>query len=187
MDSSATEKFYEAGTGYLQTFSGREFNILSPTPEQISIIDIAHALAHSCRYGGQCLRFYSVAEHSVHIFNLVKQENKLAGLMHDASEAYLVDIPRPIKPFLKNYKELEDRVMIAVSSKFKFEYPMPDEVKFFDNAMLTDERSQNMADYIGPGDIWGELPPTPGVILEFWPPEKAELEFLKAFNKVYHG
>src|ERR1039457_118422 len=83
--------------GFIGTFSGLRFWPLDPNPEKILIDDIAHALAHQCRFGGHASRFYSVAEHSVHVSRLCPPEDALWGLLHDASEAYLVDLPRPLK------------------------------------------------------------------------------------------
>ena len=83
--------------GFIGTFSGLRFWPLAPNLEKILVEDIAHALAHQCRFGGHASRFYSVAEHSVHVSQLCLPEHALWGLLHDASEAYLVDLPRPLK------------------------------------------------------------------------------------------
>jgi hypothetical protein len=83
-----------------QTFTGRQFWPCDPRPEDVCLEDIAHHLALMCRFGGACRVFYSVAEHSVRVAELVwdrtngDREAALAGLLHDASEAYLVDIPK---------------------------------------------------------------------------------------------
>src|SRR4051795_4837465 len=87
---------------YLQTISGRFVNPLDPDLDQIDIGDITRALANTCRFGGHCRSFYSVAQHSVIVSELVEQrggdvEDVFAALMHDASEAYLGDMPHPIK------------------------------------------------------------------------------------------
>ena len=87
---------------YLQTVSGRFVNPFDPDPEQIDIDDIARALANVCRFGGHTRHFYSVAQHSVIVSRLVEErggdiEDTFAALMHDASEAYLGDMPHPIK------------------------------------------------------------------------------------------
>lgn len=69
---------------WIQTFTGRQFWPLDPQPDHIDIADIAHALAHDCRFGGHCRRFYSVAEHSVLLSRAVAPEFRLAALMHDS-------------------------------------------------------------------------------------------------------
>src|SRR3954452_7535501 len=87
---------------YLQTISGRFVNPLDPDLDQIDIGDITRALANTCRFGGHCRSFYSVAQHSVIVSELVEQrggdpEDVFAALMHDAAEAYLGDMPHPVK------------------------------------------------------------------------------------------
>ena len=78
---------------WLQTYTGIQFWPLDPRPEEIDIQDIAHALSLLCRFNGHCQRFYSVAEHSVHVSTILAPEFGLWGLLHDAAEAYLSDIP----------------------------------------------------------------------------------------------
>ena len=106
--------------GFIGTFSGLRFWPLNPNPEKILIEDVAHSLAHQCRFGGHVWRFYSVAEHSVHVSNLYPSEDVLWGLLHDASEAYLVDLPRPLKllPEFALYREAERRLQRAVAVRF---------------------------------------------------------------------
>ena len=82
---------------WIQVYSGKSFSPLSPTIEDIEIEDIAHALSLQCRYAGHCLYHYSIAQHSVLVSRYVSQENKLWGLLLDASEAYPMDVPMPIK------------------------------------------------------------------------------------------
>jgi uncharacterized protein len=95
---------------WIQTYTGKQFWPLSPLPEDIVIEDIAHALSMQCRFGGHVRTFYSVAQHSVHVSLLVEPQYALWGLLHDAAEAYLVDLPRPIKKFSEMgllYQEIE--------------------------------------------------------------------------------
>lgn len=170
-----------ADDNWMQTFSGAAVWPTDLLPEDISVQDVAHALSKLCRYGGHCLRFYSVAEHSVHICDYAPQELKLTALLHDASEAFLVDVPRPLKPALLNYKELEDKIMLAVSERFGTQFPLPSEVKRLDNAILADEREQNMA---LPPRAWVDNGAALGVRLQFWSPEKAAFEFLARFYQL---
>jgi 5'-deoxynucleotidase YfbR-like HD superfamily hydrolase len=104
--------------GWLQTFTGGEIWPIDPRPEEINIVDIAQALSQQCRYAGHTTRFYSVAEHSVYISREVPAELALWGLLHDASEAYLVDIPRPLKPYMPVYKHWERELMQVIAAKF---------------------------------------------------------------------
>lgn len=120
----------------IRTFTGKYMNVFKPTPEMICIEDIAHALSNQCRFGGHLPIFYSVAQHSLNCSYLVENKLKLEALMHDASEAYLLDIPSPIKKGLTNYKEIEDRLMEAIAVRFGFQYPLTEQVKETDATML---------------------------------------------------
>lgn len=122
--------------GHIRTFSGIYIDPLNPKPELINIEDIAHALSMQCRFGGHLPRFYSVAQHSVMVADLVDPENKLAALLHDASEAYLLDIPRPVKSRLTNYKKIQRGLMRVIAKKFGFKYPLHQSVHDTDEAML---------------------------------------------------
>lgn len=104
----------------IETFTGRFVNVDNPEPESICLEDIAHALSQICRYGGHCRRFYSVAEHAVFVSKRLERRGEprhmqYAGLHHDDSEAFLGDIPRPIKPLLGNaYARMTDAVDSAI-------------------------------------------------------------------------
>ncbi|KRQ11906.1 phosphohydrolase [Bradyrhizobium pachyrhizi] len=166
---------------WMQTFSGLQFWPLDPRANEVRIQDIAAGLSKLCRYGGQSLRFYSVAEHCVHMANHAPDELKLAALLHDASEAYLCDIIRPIKPFLSNYLEIEAGLERVIAQRFGLSHPWPAEVKRLDTAILADERDQAMAP---PPVAWSQTTEPPlGVTLQFWAPEVAQVEFLVAFYR----
>ena len=124
--------------GFIGTFSGLRFWPLLPNPADILIADIAHALAHQCRFGGHASKFYSVAEHSVHVSQLCLPEHALGGLLHDASEAYLVDLPRPLKqlPEFVPYREAERRLQRAVAVWFGLPEDQPASVTEADDTML---------------------------------------------------
>lgn len=126
---------------YIETRSGIHFHFLDPKPEEINIADIGFALANQCRFNGHCHRFYSVAEHSVLVASLVPEEYKLAALLHDASEAYLSDIPSPIKEYLPEYHELESRVQDRVFHRFDVLYSLGyhPEIKKADRQQLRTE------------------------------------------------
>jgi hypothetical protein len=109
--------------GYIQTYTGVQFHLEDPL---FRMTDIAHALSMQCRFAGHVKRFYSVAEHSV-IVSLLMQELSLGdpmeGLLHDAAEAYLVDMPRPWKNMLPDYSRLE----AALEAKFRAQFHLPAE------------------------------------------------------------
>jgi uncharacterized protein len=137
---------------WIQTYSGAQFWPLDPRADEIDLIDIAAALSKLCRYGGHCKRFYSVAEHCVLMARMMPRQLRREALLHDASEAYLVDIPRPIKPSLGGYAEIEHGLMLVIGKKYGFAWPVCAEVKAADNAMLHDEMLQNMASLCSFGD-----------------------------------
>lgn len=166
---------------WMQTASGRQFWPMQPDPDEVAIEDIAHSLSMQCRFAGHCLRFYSVAEHSVLLSRAVAPEHALWALMHDASEAYLVDVPRPIKPFLPGYRETEEAVMLAICVRFGLPFDMPAEVKIADGRILADEALQNMAP---PPVPWSNTGAPLGVTLQFWSPEEAESQFLFAYRQL---
>jgi uncharacterized protein len=132
----------EPSGNWMQTFSGGRFYPADPRPEQISIEDIARALSRLCRYAGHCEQFYSVAQHSVYVSAFVPVEHQLTALLHDATEAYLVDIPRPLKRMLPAYELIEDNLWRVIASEFGLPAEMPQCVKDADNAVLLAEKAQ---------------------------------------------
>lgn len=166
---------------WIQTFTGKKFWPLDPQPSEVDIRDIAHALSLQCRYAGHCRAFYSVAEHSIHVSNHLLEYGKdvaLWGLLHDAAEAYVVDVPRPLKRFLPGYAQAEQRVMDAICVRYGLPAQIPAVVKAVDNRILADEKRQNMADL-----DWDYVPgPAIGVTLQFMSPAHAEAEFLRHFT-----
>ena len=167
---------------WLQTFSGHAFFPFDPRDEDICIEDIAHALAHQCRYGGHTSRFYSVAEHCVILSTKVEPQYALAALMHDCAEAYLVDIPRPVKYSLVGYKELEQSVEKAIAAKFNLQYPWPEQVMAFDTRMIRDEGNELMKH--GPND-WNKYGDTLGAKVFGATPIVAEQAFLRRFHELH--
>jgi hypothetical protein len=167
---------------WMQLVSGRAFWPLDPLPEEIHIEDIAHALAMNCRYGGHSVRFYSVAEHCVHMASKAPPGLELATLLHDASEAYLADVIRPVKAHLANYKEIEANLERCIAQRFGIAWPMPAAVKALDEAIIADERAQAMVPSAFPWSQWKPVPAL-GVTLQCWTPRRARAEFLLAFRR----
>lgn len=119
---------------------------LDPRPEDVRIQDIAAALSKLCRFAGHCNRFYSVAEHSVLVSHEVPPHLALQALMHDATEAYVVDVPRPLKHGLgATYADIEELNWLAIADCFGLEHEMHPFVKCADNAVLLAERDQLFA------------------------------------------
>jgi uncharacterized protein len=163
---------------WMQTFTGLAFWPLDPRPDEIRLEDIAAAISKLCRYGGHCVQFYSVAEHCVHVASRAPDHLKLAALMHDAAEAYVIDVPRPLKAWLPGYKEIEERVEKAIAARFNLPFPIADEIKQLDERIIEDERMQAMSE---PPRCWGHREAL-GVTLQFWSPAQAAYRFLAAFQ-----
>lgn len=129
---------------YIVTHSGIKFNPFTATVDDILIEDIAHALSHVCRFAGHCDRFYSVGQHSMIVSDNCPDKYKLWGLLHDATEAYLCDIPRPFKRMkgFDFYNELEDSLMAVIAKKFGLDgISVPPIVKQHDvKALFTEKR-----------------------------------------------
>lgn len=169
-----TDRFTRPGD-WMQTFTGGQFWPLDPRAEEIDPRDIAHALAMQCRYNGHCRRFYSVAEHCVLLSAAVRPENALWALLHDAAEAYVGDMVRPLKRQMPNFRVLEDTVLHAIAFRFDLPWPMPAEVIEADNRILRSERIELMP---SEHQWWTDaLEPLPVVICG-WDPGFAEEMYL---------
>ena len=126
---------------YILTHSSCKVYPLAPKKSEICFEDIAHALSHICRWTGHCNEFFSVAQHSVYVSSLASPENALWGLLHDASEAYLCDLSRPVKrhPWLANYRLAEENMMRVICEQFDLPTEMPEEIKEIDSRMIATE------------------------------------------------
>lgn len=171
--------------GKFNTGYGHEIDIRNPDPENIQIEDIAHALSHICRFGGHCFPFYSVAQHCVLVMALAPENLKLAALLHDASEAYLGDIIKPLKILLGNaYSDYEERFDLVIANKFGIDKKDLEAVKEFDKLALEIEHKAvvkgNFAHMIL---VLGEN----GLLKDnwAWSAPYAETLFLQAFEELY--
>lgn len=176
------------------TYSGRVIEPLNPDPSQIDIEDIAHSLANQCRFTGHTREFYSVAQHSVLVSEVCDEEDALWGLLHDASEAYLSDIARPIKRFTdwgKGYEDVEIDLMTAVGDAFNlpdltpedYGLSMPASVKKADDVLLRTEMRDLMpmgVDATMPGEQLEEE-------IECWTPKDSKLRFLERYFEITEG
>lgn len=151
---------------WILTRSGKHFDFADPQPDQVDIIDIAWGLAKECRFAGQCMGFYSVAQHSVLVSEIVPAELALEGLLHDASEAYCKDIPMPLKALLPDYKAIEQRVDRAIRAAFGLPAECSPEIKRADIILLATERRDLMPHDPAPWAILEGVAPLPKQV---WP------------------
>lgn len=138
-------------TAILELKSGVFVDVLNPDVSEVTIDMIAHALAHQPRFAGHTHRHYSVAEHSLLVSYIVPAENALDGLMHDATEALLCDIPTPIKKHLPQYYEIEKGLHDALADHFGFNPTIPAPVKEVDARICISEKLH----FIGPEGLDG--------------------------------
>jgi hypothetical protein len=128
---------------WMMTASGLQFWPLDPRVDEIEIGDIATGLAHQGRYNGQTSRFYSVAQHSIHLADYfsARSDHDFArwALLHDAAEAYIGDMIRPLKPIFLSFLEIESRIERCIFERFDLKGDIPQAVKDADTRILTDE------------------------------------------------
>lgn len=162
--------------------SGGHFNFENPEGSDFNIDDIAHALSNLCRFTGHCQRFYSVAEHSFHASWIVEPGFELEALLHDAAEAFIGDIAKPLKILLPDYAEIEERVENAVLSRLGVPIKKSPAVKTADLQMLKAEQAQAM----GHREAWALVADQPdaAVQLRFWAPENARTAFLRRYREL---
>jgi hypothetical protein len=150
-------------TAFLETYTGGGFQPFDPDPADVRLADIAGGLAHTCRFGGHCRRFYSVAQHSLHVASELADHGprlELLGLLHDAGEAYLGDVPRPVKAEFESFERAEERVLESVWAAVGVEAPTTEEwevVMAADDRLLAYEADELLAD-----GSWADDPPDLG-------------------------
>jgi 5'-nucleotidase len=166
---------------WVQTFTGKVFHPLEPQTQEIEIADIAHALSMQCRFNGHCLVFYSVAEHCLRVSKELPDQLALWGLLHDAAEAYLSDLPRPVKRQIPVFGQIEDRLLKVIIEYFGLSWPMPEEVARFDTILLATEARDLM---LAPPKSW-ELDVEPlSTKVEPLTARQAELAYLARFEEL---
>lgn len=180
----------------VETFSGRYVDTGNPSPESICIEDIAHALSSICRFGGHSLRFYSVAEHAVFVSRRIESEGYnsgvvMQGLHHDDAEAYLGDIPRPLKALLQPIygllsKQMDEAISVSLGLSNHAEYASL--VKEADNFALLVEANHLMLshgiNWEGSDMVEVGAPPTPDYWLGGLKPWKAEELYLNRHKEL---
>jgi len=130
---------------WIQTHTGKAFDLVNPSPDAVDLRDIAHALGHICRFTGHTRLPYSVAHHSLLVADLVEPEHRLQALLHDAHEAYVGDLSTPLKWLLPDFRMVEARVWRAVAAAFDIDPELHPSVKAADRTMLMTERRDLLA------------------------------------------
>ncbi len=175
---------------FIQTVSGKRVNPFEPDPDELDIADIANALANQCRFGGHCSPYYSVAQHSCLVADLVLElggstDDALWALLHDASEAYLVDLPHPIKhrsELGRLYAASEAPLQEAIVARFGLPPEPPATLKPLDRALLATERRAVAAVAWHWPELDGFEPLD--LAIDAWPPERAREEFLARYERL---
>jgi uncharacterized protein len=185
-EGKGLESISDPDASWIQTHSGRRFNPLKPNPDAIVIQDVAHALSMQCRFSGHCREFYSVAQHSVLVSYICDHKDALWGLLHDATEAYLVDVPRPLKRSgkLQGYIEIEAVMQEAVCRRFGLPFVEPPSVKIADTKLLATEARDLMSPLHS--DWQQPVDPLPFKI-EAWEHQKAKDMFMQRFFELTAG
>ncbi len=170
-------------TDYVSTFSGNRFYPLVPHIEQVAIEDIAHGLAYQCRFNGQTREFYSIAQHSLIVASLVPSRLRLAALLHDAAEAYLGDMVKPLKVLLPEFSALEESVTDIIASTFGIDFSDYDPIKRADLIALATEKRDLMPHSVETWDYLELIPTLPEAIIPMSPGE-AKIRFLEKFYQL---
>lgn len=170
---------------WIQTYTGIKFHPLNPEFQKICIEDIAHSLSMQCRFNGHTRAFYSVAEHCCHVSDQLPDKLKLAGLLHDASEAYLCDLPKPLKDLsqLSQYRVIERELEFMIEAKFRVIIDNP-EIKMADSTMLCTEARQLLNPVHPDWPLPYESYP---IELKCWNPAEAKAEYIKRFEALHGG
>lgn len=175
---------------WMCTYSNIRFYPLDPRPEEINIKDIAHSLSMMCRFAGHVNHFYSVAEHCVRGSFQVPKQHALEFLLHDAPEAYCVDIPRPLKyaPEMSAYLDIEESISNAVSMRFGLPIGNHPCIKEADNRMLVTEQRDLRSSPALLKDMCAKYGIQPyDFHINPWAPYVAEQNYLTRFYQLYKG
>jgi 5'-deoxynucleotidase YfbR-like HD superfamily hydrolase len=181
---------------YIVTYTGKKFYPMNPHPDQIDIRDIARGLSQICRFSGQVPAPYSVAQHSVLVADILiappisdlahcSLDTIRAGLLHDASEAYIGDVPTPLKKDLPLYNEVETNIIQCVYEKFGIPFKdLPEEVKVADAIALKTE-FRDLVKHGGEG-LPVIPPPVFHNIVALHTAEEARAYFLNKFVELFY-
>ncbi|MDB6443266.1 phosphohydrolase [Pseudomonas sp. 21TX0197] len=161
---------------WILTQTGKRFDLFGMDTDVIDPRDIAHSLAHLCRFNGHTREFYSVAQHSCLVADLVPAEHKLAALLHDATEAYIGDMVRPLKQWMCAYRDVEAWIWERICTRFSLDQDLPASVAQADLIALATERRDLMPSDPATWDCLVGIKPAPERIRP-WSPTEARLTY----------
>ena len=168
---------------YVSTFLGNRFFLTNPHIDDVAIEDIAHGLAYQCRFNGQTRTFYSVAQHSLMVMSLVPEEHRFSALLHDAAEAYLGDMVKPLKNLFPEFSLIEARVMEIIGHRFGLDLTHLDpSIKQADLIALATEKRDLMPHSVETWHYLHNIAPLPEII-QALSPQDAKTAFLEAFYR----
>ena len=170
-------------TPYVSTFSGNRFYPLEPRIDRVAIEDIAHGLAYQCRFNGQTQEFYSVAQHSLVVASLAPTDLRLAALLHDAAEAYLGDMVKPLKVLLPEFAAIEDKVSLLIAAAFGVDFSDYGPIKRADLIALATEKRDLMPHSVERWAYLDNVCPLPDRIVPMQP-GAAKQAFLNEFLRL---
>lgn len=171
---------------WLLTYTGKKLDLVTPDPASIDLVDIAHGLANECRFAGQCRRYYSVAQHSLLASQIVSPERAMEALLHDATEAYLKDIPRPLKLLLPDYRAIEHNLDAVIRLRFGLPAMQSAEVKRADTILLATERRDLMRQDSTPWECLSGVQPMDKIIRPL-PAGAAKSLFMQRMLEILQG
>ena len=171
---------------WMATDNGQIIDLLKPDPESFTIEDIAAQLSKLCRFNGAIKQFYSVAEHCVHVSAMCPPEYKKIAILHDAPEAFICDVPTPLKRLLGSaYTDIEDRIAAAIGEKFEVDIVnLPDVVKQADRALVVTERDQLQTNPISWGPDYENSIRYPDKVGRWTDSNEAQEGYLDAWYKL---
>jgi len=172
---------------WIQTYSGKKFSYTDPQPESIAKSDIIAALSRESRYAGHTKWTYTVAQHSVYCSQMIDPEFAREAFAHDFAEAYIKDLPHPLKQLIREisgntWRTIENRIMEVVSEAVGVTFPFDAKVKQVDLRMMSTERKYLLGESPEPWDC--NLAPFDNIAIEIWPRYHVVTEMLTRWNEL---
>lgn len=171
---------------WIITRSGRKFDLFKPTADMVDPTDIAHSLSMQCRFNGHTSSFYSVAQHCYLVADLVPAEHQLTALLHDATEAYVGDMVRPLKEEMRIYASamqvdcvyngVEHLIWLAICDRFNLSPELPASVKHADLVALATEKRDLMPHHPEPWACLEGIEPF-AAFIDPWAPSYAAIHY----------